>query len=110
MGSLCKYNTKYTEGVGNDHLTKNIRENMELSKYTRYRILVPHNNGNVKLTGLDGEQARTKNCKHEWESKFDIDINIDPSGDNWIVSKNNRSVTIDPGDIPWEENPSPRKQ
>ena len=33
-------------------------ENMELSKYTQYIILVPHNSGNVKLTGVDGEQTR----------------------------------------------------
>ena len=33
-------------------------ENMELGKYTRYRILVPHNNVNIKLTGVDVEQAR----------------------------------------------------
>ena len=32
--------------------------NLELSKHTRYRILVPRNNGNVKLTGVYGEQAR----------------------------------------------------
>ena len=45
---------KYTEGGGKDHLTKNIRENLELSKYIQYRIVVLHNNGNVYLTGLDG--------------------------------------------------------
>ena len=33
-------------------------ENLELSKYTRYIVLVPHNNGNINLTGVDGEQAR----------------------------------------------------
>ena len=74
-------------------------ENMELSKYTQYRILVPHNDGNVNLTGVDGEQARLKNYKHICESKFDIDIEIDPSGDNIIFSKNNRSVTIDHGSL-----------
>ena len=37
---------------------KILLENMELSKYTRYRILVPQNNGIVKLTGVDGEQVR----------------------------------------------------
>ena len=55
--SCCNDKSKYIEGVGNDHLIKNICENMELSKYTQYRILGPHNNGNVKLTGVDGEQA-----------------------------------------------------
>ena len=39
-------------------LPKILVENMELSKYTWYRILVPHDNGNVKLTGVDGEQVR----------------------------------------------------
>ena len=47
--SRCNHDAKYTEGGGNHHLTKNICTNMELIKYTQYRILVPHNNGNVKL-------------------------------------------------------------
>ena len=58
MGSRRNDDAKYTESGGNDHLTKDTCKNMELSKYTRYRILVPHNNGNVKLTGVHGEQAR----------------------------------------------------
>ena len=33
-------------------------ETLEVSKYTQYRILVPHNNGNFKLTGLEEDQAR----------------------------------------------------
>ena len=33
-------------------------KNTELSKYTRYRILVTHNSVNVKLIGVDGEQVR----------------------------------------------------
>ena len=68
VGSLCKYNTKYTEGVGNDHLTKNIRENMELSKYSWYGILVPHNNGNFKLTGVDGDQVRPHKLQTQMRS------------------------------------------
>ena len=31
---------------------------MELIKYTWYIILVPHNNGNVKFIGVDGEHVR----------------------------------------------------
>ena len=54
MGSRRNDEAKYTEGGGNEHLTKNIYENQDLSKCTRYRILVLHNNGNVKLTGVDG--------------------------------------------------------
>ena len=33
-------------------------KNMELSKYTRYIILVPPNNGYFKIIGVDGNQAR----------------------------------------------------
>ena len=40
------------------------------------------------------------NLKHGCKSKLDIDIDIDPSGDNGIVFENNRSVLIDPGSIP----------
>ena len=58
MGSRRNDDAKNIEGNGNDHLTKNICENIELIKYTEYRILVPHNNGNIKLAGVDGEQAR----------------------------------------------------
>ena len=61
MGSCRNDDAKYIEGGGNDHLTKNTRGNMDLSKYNWYRILVPHNNGNVKLTGVDGEQASPQN-------------------------------------------------
>ena len=57
MGSRRNDEAKYTEGGGNDHLTKNIHENMKLSNHTRYRILVSHNSGNVNLTGVDGEQT-----------------------------------------------------
>ena len=35
-------------------------KNMELSKYNQYRILIPHNNGNVNLTGVGGGQARPR--------------------------------------------------
>ena len=37
--------------------------NLDLIKYTRYRILVPHNNGNVKLTGVDGDKVRPNKSK-----------------------------------------------
>ena len=40
------------------------------------------------------------NRKHGCDSKFNIDIYIDPSGDNGIVSENNLSVTIYPGSLP----------
>ena len=49
---------KYTEGSGNDHLTKYIRKNIELSKYTWYRIFAPHNNVNFKIIVVDGDRAR----------------------------------------------------
>ena len=58
VGSHCNDNAKYTEGGGNDHLAKNIRENLELSKYTWSRILVPYNIGNFKIMVVDGEQVR----------------------------------------------------
>ena len=58
VGSRLNYNTKYKEGGCDDHLTKIYVENLDLSKYTQYRILVPQNNGNVKLILLDGVQAR----------------------------------------------------
>ena len=58
MGSRSNDEYKYTEGGDNNHLTKNIHENLELSKYNQYIILVPHNNGNVKLTRVDWEQVR----------------------------------------------------
>ena len=47
-----------------------------------------------------------KNLKYGCKSKSDIDLDINPSGDNGIVSKNNRSVTINPGSLPREEKPS----
>ena len=53
VGRCCNDDAKYTEGGGNEYRIKNIRENMELSKYTGYSILVPHKNGNFKLTGVD---------------------------------------------------------
>ena len=58
MGIHHNDEAKYTESGGNDRLTKNIHENMKLSKHTRYSILVPHNSGNVKLTEVDMEQVR----------------------------------------------------
>ena len=54
MGTRRNDDAKYTEGGGNNHLNKNICKNMDLSKYTRYKILVPHHNGNVNLTGVYG--------------------------------------------------------
>ena len=47
-----------------------------------------------------GNNRGSKNCKHGCESKFDIDLDIEPSGDNGIFSENNWSVTIDPGSLP----------
>ena len=47
-----------------------------------------------------GNKQGPTNLKHVCKSKLDIDIDIDPSGDNGIVSENNRSVTIDPGSLP----------
>ena len=88
------------KAVVKTNLSKIYVENLELSKYPWYRILVPHNNGNIKLTGVYGKKARPTNRKHGYKSKVDIDIDIDPSGDNRIVSENNRSVTIDPGSLP----------
>ena len=32
-------------------------KNLELSKYTQYRNLVPHKNGNINLKGVNGEQV-----------------------------------------------------
>ena len=57
MGIRRNDDVKYIGGGGNVQLTKNTRENIELGKYNRYGILVPHNNGNVKLTGVDGKQV-----------------------------------------------------
>ena len=74
--------------------------NLELSKYTRCRILLPHNNVNFKIIGLNGEQVRPQKLQHSYKSRIDIDIDIDRSGDNGIFSDNNRSVTIDPGSLP----------
>ena len=104
MGSRRNDDAKYTEGGGNDHLINNIYvKHMELSKYTRYIILVPRNNGNDKLTVVHGKPVSNllapTNCKRGCESKIDIDIDIDPSGDNRIFSNNNRSVAIDPGSL-----------
>ena len=47
-----------------------------------------------------GNMQAPKNLKHGCKSKLDIDLEIDPSRDNGIVSENNRSVTIDPGSLP----------
>ena len=47
------------------------------------------------------------NRKHGCESKIGIYIYIDASRDNRIVSENNRSITINPWILPWEDNPSP---
>ena len=57
-----------------------------------------------------GDRQGPKNLKNGYKSKHDIGLDIDPSGDNGIVSKNNRSVTIDPGSLPREEKPSPWRQ
>ena len=57
-----------------------------------------------------GNKQGPTNLKHVCKSKLDIDLDIDPSGDNGIVSKNNRSVTIDPGSLPREEKLSPWRQ
>ena len=51
-----------------------------------------------------------RNIKYGRKSKSDIDLDIEPSGDNGIVSENNRSVTIDPGSLPREEKLSPWRQ
>ena len=47
-----------------------------------------------------GNKQGPTNLRHGCKSKFDIDPEIDPSGDNRIVSENNLSVTIDPGGLP----------
>ena len=47
-----------------------------------------------------GNKKGPTNCKHGCKSKFYIDLDIEPSGDNGIVSNNNWSVTIDPGGLP----------
>ena len=57
-----------------------------------------------------GDIKGPTNNKHGCMSKLDIDLDIDPSGDNGIVSENIRSVTIDPGSLPREEKPSPWRQ
>ena len=49
MGSRRNNDAKDNEGGSNNHLTKNIRENMDWSKYTWCKILVQQNNGNIKL-------------------------------------------------------------
>ena len=46
-----------------------------------------------------GDRQGPTNLKHGCKSKLDIDLDIDPSGDNVIVSENNWSVTINPGSI-----------
>ena len=56
VGGSRNDDAKYTEGGGDDHLI--YMETMELSKYTLYRILVPHNNGNANLTGVERKQVR----------------------------------------------------
>ena len=57
-----------------------------------------------------GNKQGPTNHKHGCESKIDIGIYIDLSEDNGIFSKNNRSVTIDPRGLSWEEKPSPWQQ
>ena len=57
VGSCCNDEAKYTEDSGKNHLTKNIRKNMEVSKYTQCRILVPHNNVNANITGVNAEKV-----------------------------------------------------
>ena len=47
-----------------------------------------------------GKKLAPTNRKHGCESKMDINIDIEPSGENAIVSENNRSVKIDPGSPP----------
>ena len=44
--------------VVTSNLTKTYVENLELNKYTRYKIFVPYNNRNFKLTGVDGGKVR----------------------------------------------------
>ena len=44
-----------------------------------------------------GNKRGPTNRKYRLESKIDIDLEIDPSRNNIIVSENNRSVTIDNG-------------
>ena len=48
---------------------------------------------------MDNKRGPT-NGKHGCESIIDIDLDIEPNGDNEIVSENNRSVIIDPGSLP----------
>ena len=68
VGSRRNDSAKYTEGGGNNHLTKNLRENLDLIKYTQYRILVPHNNINFNLTGVDEDQVSPhKSQTRMWE-------------------------------------------
>ena len=50
-----------------------------------------------------GNNWAPQNRKHGCKSKIDIDIDIEPSGENGIVSENNRFIKIDPGGPPWEE-------
>ena len=47
-----------------------------------------------------GKKLRPTIHKHVFESKIDMNIKIDPSGENGIISENNQSVTIDPGILP----------
>ena len=53
-----------------------------------------------------GGKLGPTNLKHGYEIRLDIDLDIDPSGDNRIVSDNNRSVTIYPESLTWKEKPS----
>ena len=47
-----------------------------------------------------GNKLAPQNLKNRCESKIDIDIGIEPRGDNGIVFENNLSITIDPGSLP----------
>ena len=47
-----------------------------------------------------GNKRGPTNRKNGCKSKFDIDLDIDPIKDNIIISKNNWSVTINPGSLP----------
>ena len=51
---------------------------LELSKYTRYRILIAHNNGNVNLTGVDGGQVRPQ--KLQTDAKVKLILTLTQSG------------------------------
>ena len=92
MGIRRNEDAKYTKSGGDDHLTE-----------CWHHIIMEMSSSQEWM----GKKWDPVNNKHRCKSKIDTDLDIDPIGDNRIVSKNEFYVTIDPGSPPWEEKPPP---